>query len=315
MTLKILTYVEDLCMSLGRQQKNVLAAERYITAELRRNGVPYITSKFMVETPLCTATLSVDDKNIECRGTSFVGGVIDSKSAVLSSTIPSRFNLENPNINFNPYSDSISCVNFYFAPAIAIARKDVPKIVLGKNIKGKVSVKKVQTLVSHILVGNIKNPKNIIFAHYDSILTGALDNASGVAVSLFLAIQQKELLKDSLFVFDPCEELSFDKPTYWGYGFRVFEKKFSKLMKGAKKIIPLDCVGNGPVTIDSDPKILYLAFPIKNFEALKKKMITLYSSLPGLMRVYHSASDKPSILKEKYLLEAAIKLTTLLKNI
>lgn len=307
--------MEDLCMYMGRQQQNVLTAERYITAELKRNSVPYITSKFIAETPLCTASLSVDSKSIECKGTSFVGGKIDSKSVVLSSTIPSRFNLENSNINFNPYSDAVSCVNFYFAPAIAISRRDVAKVLLGNKISGSVVVKRLRTPVSHILVGNVKNPENIVFAHYDSILTGALDNASGVAVSLFLVIQQRELLENTLFVFDPCEELSFDKPTYWGYGFRVFEKKFPKLMTGAKKIIPIDCVGNGPVTIDVNPSVLYLAFPIKNFEALKNKMITLYSSLSGLMRVYHSSLDKPSTIKEKYLREAAIKLTSLLKNV
>ena len=312
MSQKILTYIEKLCACPERRGSVVPFIQKYITDELERASIPYQLHTFLSETPKAKAELVVDAISIPCLGTSFVSGTIDSKYAILSSTIPSRFNLENPNINFNPYADAISCSNFYFAPAVAVARADIAKVIAGESVVGTVMVEKIQTEVAHILVGNAVNPKNIVFAHYDSISVGAIDNASGVAVCLVTIIENPGLLVDTLFVFDPAEELSFDMPTYWGYGFREFEKKFFMQMQQAEKIIPIDCVGNGPVTTDTNPKILFLAFPIRQFEELKGKMVTLYSDIAALQKVYHSAADVPALLEEIYLQEAREKLIALL---
>ncbi|MBP6854974.1 MAG: hypothetical protein KBD26_01630 [Candidatus Pacebacteria bacterium] len=304
--------IKEIIKYKNRQGVELLEVQEYIQNILNINNIPFVLNEFKSVVPKCEATLIVDGLSVECRGCSYIGGKINSKSCILSSTTPSRFNLDNTNINFNPYSDAVSCSNFYFAPAIAVSRNDISKIINAKNIEGEVRVEKIETNVAHILVGNFKNPKNIIFAHFDSISIGAIDNASGVAVALSAIIQNPEILKESLFVFDPNEELSYDKPTYWGHGFRVFEEKYSNLFDEAEKIIPIDCVGNGPVVADSNPEIIYLAFPIKEFDKYKNKMITIYSDIDQLMTVYHSDADVLSNLDENKLKEAQDLLLSLL---
>lgn len=66
----------------------------------------------------------------------------------------------------------------------------------------------------NILVGNNINPKNIFFAHYDSVGIGATDNASGVGILMNIIINFPKSLRDNLFVFSGNEELSYDYPTY-----------------------------------------------------------------------------------------------------
>ena len=164
------------------------------------------------------------------------------------------------------------------------------------------------------MVGNTTNPKNIVFAHYDSINTGAIDNGSGVAVSLYVAINQPELLQETLFVFDPHEELSFTKPTYWGEGFRVFQRKFPELFANAEKLVPIDCVGYGKTMVDKNPNTHYLAFPITDIETFNSKITTLHAGFESLMSVYHSAADLPKLLSEEYLQESARALVKVLKS-
>lgn len=308
----ILNIVKEITKYKNRQGVELLEVQKYIQDVLSKNDIPFVLNEFKSIVPKCEATLTVDGLSIECRGCSYVGGKINSKSCILSSTTPSRFNLDNANINFNPYSEAISCSNFYFAPAIAVSKNDVSKIINTESLEGEVKVEKMETNVAHILVGNLQNPKNIIFAHFDSISTGAIDNASGVAVVLNAIIENPEIIKESLFVFDPNEELSYDRPTYWGHGFRVFEDKYSNLFDIAEKIIPIDCVGNGSPKLDSNPEIIYLAFPIRQFDKYKNKMITIYSNIDQLMTVYHSDADTISNLDEGKLKEAKDLLLDLL---
>ncbi len=308
----ITNIIKEITKYKNRQGVELLEVQKYIQNTLNINNIPFVLNEFKSIVPRCEATLKIDGLSVECKGCSYVGGKITSKSCILSSTTPSRFNLDNTNINFNPYSDAVSCSNFYFAPAIAISKKDIITVINAKNIDGEVKVERIETNVAHILVGNLQNPKNIIFAHFDSISTGAIDNASGVAVVLNTIIQNPEILEESLFVFDPNEELSYDKPTYWGHGFRVFEEKYSNLFDIAEKIIPIDCVGNGIAKVDSNPEIIYLAFPIKEFEKYKSKMLTIYSDIDQLMTVYHSDADVISNLDEDKLKEAQDLLLSLL---
>ena len=102
------------------------------------------------------------------------------------------------------------------------------------------------------MVGNLINPKNLVFTHYDSIYSGAVDNASGVAVTLKLILDKPKLLKTTLFVLSGNEELAYDFPVYWGRGYREFEKKYWPLMKHSQKILIIDGVGNSPTEFITD---------------------------------------------------------------
>ena len=288
-----------------RQGKNLILASRFIIDFISKNKITHKLQYMKAKTPLTLkAELFVDGKKIKCEGCSFVGGKINGKEAITSSQISSRYLIDVSNINFNPSGKAICRNNFYFAPAVAIDKKDVSTIFKAKRVLGEVKIKVVSTRVPHILAGNFKNPKNIVFAHYDSIGSGSIDNASGVAVSLATLVKYPEILKQTLFVFDGNEELSYDYPTYWGHGFRVFEKRNFRIMDECKKIVPLDSVGNGKTFVSRDPKLIRLAFPITNIERWNKKISTLCGDVEDLMTVYHSDADKPSKLKEEYLQDA-----------
>lgn len=310
--MKLKKILSDITALAPRQGTNILQTENYITNFLNTHNMPFKKDFFVATTPSSKASLLIDNKKIETKGCGFISGKITKKDILISSTTPSRFNLYNSNINFNPHTEAISRSNYYFAPALAIAKKDVPEILDAVKIKGTLEVTKIKTKVAHILVGNTQNPKTIIFAHYDAIDDGAMDNASGVTVLLGILMEDPSLLRENLFVFDPNEELSYDEPTYWGHGFRVFQKKYESLMKKSKRIIVVDCVGTGKTIVDTDKNSIYLAFPINTPEKYAKKIATLYSNLKTLQKVYHSTDDTPENLSEKYLYDAVATLKKLL---
>lgn len=295
-------FIKKLTALQTRQGETARRAGMLIQKELKRAGIPFLVEQFSVSVPVTKkAELVVDRRSIPCEGTSFTGGTISGKDALISSLIPSRYSISLPNINFNPRSRVISRSNFYFAPAVAIARADIPKVLAGKRVKGSVAVRASRERAEHIMVGNTKNPKKVFFAHYDSIGPGGIDNASGAACLLETLISKPESVRSCLYVFDGNEELSYDYPTYWGHGFRVFEKKYFALMDRARAIIVVDSVGNGPAHKMKDTNITYLAFPIANYKRWRNKISIIGGDIDGLLSVYHSPADDGSALSPRFL--------------
>jgi len=310
----ILDYVARIVEPEERQGSAVLATQEYICSVLERYKIPYILNSFSAEVPRTrTAFLEADGVMIPCKGCGLMSGEFEKQSPVISSPTPVDVIIEEPLIAFNPECEVISRGEYFFAPALAIARKDAERVKNASSVHGKVEVERKQYEFSHILVGNMENPRAVVFAHYDSLAKGAFDNASGSATVLHAIVNNPSLLSSTLFVFDPCEELSFEKPTYWGYGFRVFEEKYYPLLQGAEMIIPVDGVGNGPVHHDTNSEILHLAFPLKNSKALGPKISTLYADIGALPSIYHSPADTIENLKEEHLLEAEKKLVELIR--
>lgn len=304
-------FISQLLKFSPRQGKNERKTASFIISILKKYQINYSLQKFNAKIPLIQkAVLSVDGKKVKCKGCSFVSGKITNKDALVSSLIPSRFLLTYPNINFNPKCQSVSLDNFYFAPALAINKKDLPKILKAKKIKGEVKVKPYKYKSSNILVGNIKSPQMIIFAHYDSIEKGAIDNASGAAILMETIFSYPKALRKTLYVFIGNEELSYIQPTYWGYGFRVFEKKYKKLLDKAERILIIECVGNNKAIITQDKFLMNIIFPLKNLKKWENKIFILHGDIDKLMEVYHSNLDDLKQLKKKYLDDAA----KLLKN-
>jgi len=302
----LLGFIEGLLHFSPRQGRNETLAANYIVETLRSAGVNYTVQEFMTYLPeKARASLTVDGCNIACQPCSFVGGVIEGKDHLVSSLIGSKYLLELPNINFNPWCDSISQSNYYFAPAVAVAADDVRHIMTGKQIRAEVVVEKAKHISKNILVGNNHDPEHVLFAHYDSIQSGAIDNASGVAVLIGLILSEPGLLKNNLFVLTGNEELSYDKPTYWGHGYRAFETDNFRLLTKAKKIMVVDSVGNTPSHFDQNQSLLYLGFPIVHANEWAKKIWLLYGDINHLMTVYHSNDDLPVNIKERYLKEAS----------
>lgn len=303
-TLKILTGLLKLSPRTGKREEICLA---WLAQELTKTGLVFKIEKFHNQIPRFSKTvLMADKKSIPCKGACFQSGVIMGKANIISSWVECH----QPNINFNPWSDQISQANLYRQPAVAISRQDLPKLLTAQNIRATVQVKPEKFISGNILIGNTRNPNNIIFCHFDSIETGAVDNASGTAVTMSTFIKKPELLKSNLFVLAGSEELSYDKePAYWGKGYREFEKKHAKLLKTAQRIWVVDSLGNGPTKITKQGDLVHLAFPLKNLKAVKSKVHILHGDMDRLMAVYHSPKDDLEQIRAKYLDQAVESLT------
>lgn len=309
-------FIKKLLACSPRQLEGETRAGDVIAKTLRSFTIPFVVQNFKVFVPKVEkAELIADGKKIDCMATSFTSGKIKGKEKIISSMY--NFDSDEPdaaNINFNPYCMGISCVTHYFTPALTIKPEDITKIVEAKNVLGVVKIKKTLHQSRNFLVGNLKNPKNIFFTHYDSINLGAQDNASGVSALMAAIAEKPEILKTNLMVFAGAEELSYDKPTYWAHGYRVFEKKYFFQMKQSKKIICVDGVGTGKLEISKDPNILHQAFPIKNMRKFQNKIFGVFDAIDTLLPVYHSDLDSLNTINIKYLSEATKKIISLSHN-
>jgi len=282
-----------------RKGKNERKAVKIIKDEL--SGIEIYEQKFRNTLPIGEARLEVDGKEIKCEATSFISGKIDEKILIPSIYISARF-FNHPNINFNPYCKLISLATFYFAPSLAIEKKNVKKIIDAEVINGKVMIKKEKYASENIIVGNLKNPKIAIFTHYDSVKKGAVDNSSGVSLLVHMIKERSDLLKKSVFIFSGSEELSFNNPIYWGKGYRIFEEEYKTLLENCKRIYVVDSLGFDEPIITKD--FLVSALPLKNMEKWKPKIFLLISEIKKLWNFYHSDLDKLSVIKKDYLEKA-----------
>lgn len=309
--------IEDLVKLGARQGKNADKACEYLLSLFERNTIAYSIETYLVDIPVWgVSTLKADGRMIANIPTGLTSGVIRGVSALTSSLISSRIFLDIPHINFNPKSKIVSRANFSFAPSCAVSRDSLPELYSAQKVEGRIRVQKKQQTMRQILIGNRKNPKNIIFSHFDSVGTGAVDNASGTALMTEFIVRNKDLLEENLFVFDGNEEISFDYPTYWGKGYRNFEKRYSKQTLSAQKLIVVDCIGYEKTQVlqgESASHIISLAFPIKNVKKLSSKIKLITSDYDKLMEVYHSDLDNGGNIKEKYLKEASRILQKMLR--
>jgi hypothetical protein len=297
--------VSGICSFGMRQGKSALQASAYIQKRLKKEGVPFRVETYTVALPVFKqTTLVADGKRIPCLPTSFTSGEIANAYALISSLISSKQFFDVSHINFNPACNIISRPNFSSAPSLAIARDDVPRVSKAKKVQGKIVVSRVDQKTEQVLVGNELNPKTIVFSHFDSISIGAVDNASGTALCLELLLEKPELLKETLFVFDGNEELSYDRPQYWGKGYRNFQQTFPKVMQQAKRLVIVDCIGYAPTEAICGGPIISLAFPIANIDTYIDRITLLTSSYEKLMPMYHSDLDKVGNIKSRFITEA-----------
>ena len=301
-----LEFIKQMIKFSPRQGENEQKAAEFIVSVLKKYKIPLALQNFKTSIPLIKKSwLTADGQTLNCAGASFISGRIEGKENIVSSLVISDECARLPNINFSPKSEFVSRPSFYYAPAIAVDRRGLKKILQADKISGDVKVKPFAFDSSNILAGNAADPKIIIFAHYDSIETGATDNASGTAVMMDTIIKYPETLKFVLYVFAGNEELSYDKPTYWGRGYRAFEKKNRKIMERCKNIIVVDSLGNGKTRVDQNPELMHLAFPIINMNEWKNKITLICGDMEKLMKVYHSQKDDLRQISAKCLEESS----------
>ena len=309
---KIIDIAKNIFEIKKRSSNSEKSTARYIKKELIEKNIPFTTEKFINHEPLAEiCRLEADGNKLNCKNSGFSSGRIENKDILISAFSENEGNAAN--INFNPYSDAISRVSFYSGCAISVSRKDLLKILKAKRIKGITKVKKKKFVRENILLGNIKDPLKIVFAHYDSIEEGAVDNISGLVTLLHLVGENKKILNDNLFVFSGSEELSYDDPVYWGKGYRCFEKKHRKLLLKAERVFIIDSVGNGRSVVIKDKKLIFQAFPVVSLGKIIDKTAVISGDIEELMKYYHSSADDLFRLKEKHLVQAERILIDLLK--
>ncbi len=292
-----------------RKGRNEEKTFKLISRLLEKNSIGFEVQKFRNAIPKYKVK---SDLKIKFIPNCFASGKIEKINIV--SNIEYREDYIFPNINFNPYCNDISLATFYYVPSIVISKKDLLK--LPEEIKVEIKVKKEKFISKNILIGNLKNPKNIIFTHYDTLLNGAIDNSSGTAILIYYILKNGNALKENLFAICGSEELSFEKP-YWCKGYREFEKEYFDIMKNSKKLIFVDSIGHKKPKIVKEKEMLKEAANLKNFESLYKKIyvLTSISSLNDkeFLSIYHSNLDTIKNIKEEFLIEAIKILNSLLQ--
>lgn len=271
-----------------------------IKRELTVQNIPFVEQSFSVEVPICTkAELLIDGEAIPCLGSSIVSGNIPNGDYLISHF---GYTGEDTayNIAYSPMTDNISVIDHFRVPSVTISRDDVVKVVMAKTVKGSVVVEKHPTQTANILVGNINNPTNIVFAHFDSIIgQGAVDNAGSVAVMFDTIIKNQKFLSTNLFIFSGNEEMCYDEYKLSGYGFRVFENHYSNLLESAKKIVVLDGVGMGSANWSQSG--LDWVLQLKMLDQIRVKVAWLQNDQTPILKVFHTHEDKLENIKPEYL--------------
>jgi hypothetical protein len=292
--------IKDLLKLSPRSAENEIKVVNFLINLLKSRNIDHEIQYFNNYYPkekVCE--LDVDGVSVKSRSCCFESGVIRRKKIVNSIDFDCRKNRNL--ISYNPKCEEISLSTYYKKASIAINKSDIKKIKNLRSLKGEVIISKKKFKSANIIVGNKVNPRNILFCHFDSVLKGAVDNASGVGVLIDLICNYKNLLKNNLFVFSGSEEISYDWPNYWGYGYRIFENRYLKILYQVRKIIIVDSVGNGRCQNSQDYNLQKLAFPINNLKKIRKKVFIIHGNMNKLMQVYHSELDDISCINEKYL--------------
>lgn len=301
---KMMQRVHEITAFSPRQLENEQKTAQYIMDFLHAENIAFITEEYDVAIPVTReVALTVDGESVACEGSSIRSGSIVGKNHIFSALsydiVP-----KNASINFNPHCASISLPVMYATPSIAVSHDSLRRVLAGKHVQGNVQVEHVMHRSVNILVGNMDRPEKICFTHYDSIKTGAIDNASGVSVIMEILQMQKQSFDDTLYVIAANEELSCDENIYWGNGYRDFEKKHGDIMLHAKRIVVIDGVGNGVAQNISDPELLILGFPIVRIDELRHKISFITGDFDHLMTVYHSDDDDGRGMTETYMKHA-----------
>lgn len=196
-----------------------------------------------------------------------------------------------------------------------MSRRDLPRLV-GRELKVVIDVDRETYTDNIIVAGNTINPEMVIVTHYDSVLNGAVDNASGVAVILALMkLFWPKLHGKALFILTGAEELSYERP-YWGKGYRDALELYPHAFHAAKRVIVVDSVGFREAGLVRERELIWLAFPV-NDDSILNKTLLITSAVniddKKYFSFYHSREDTIDKLACNYMKDALNKLIKITK--
>jgi len=304
----LIHFLTDLGERQGQKEKD---AGDFLTTMLVRNHLPFVCEPFETVYPTFPSwILEVDHQSISSQPTCFVGGQSDARPRILSSLDSFDGDIGVPIINHNPDCPHvISRPHCYPSLALAVCTDDLPSIISGTLFHLAADVRKTIHQSRNILVGNLENPRRILFAHYDSLGPGAVDNASGVVILLHALLTTPEISQKDLCIFVGNEEISFDTPCHWGHGYRMFESGHRDQLCTAKQLVVIDCVGHERAEFLHDLDLLRMGLPLQDIEQYLGKTMALTASFAKLMAFYHSPMDTIDQIYPEYLLEALAYVT------
>ncbi|MFB6115233.1 MAG: hypothetical protein ABEK04_02990 [Candidatus Nanohalobium sp.] len=279
---QVIEKAEKLCELSPRMWENEAKAAEKIREFLEEKGLEYQRQKYSVVYPTFPEYwLEADGERIDCLPSGLKSGRIEEKRVIDNWNASSY---DQPNINFNPYSEGLSKPTFYDAPALTVSREDLQKIFEAEKIEGKLVVERKQFTSENIIVGNVEDPEYIFLTHYDSWWGGFLDNA--FAVSALIELADRIDLEKACIVFTGSEEFS-DEGDYWCYGYREFEKEYHEVMEEAELTV-VDTLGLGePIVTERFMEDAFLL----NDEKLMEKAQLLTTHPENWRSIYHSPLD------------------------
>lgn len=286
---EILDISEKLDEFTPRLRENEQKAAEFIQNKLNEKNANVFVQEYDVVYPIFEECwLKADGEEVECLPSGFKSGKI-GKSIVDSLNVDERI-FNKPNINFNPKCSGISVLSWYDSPAVAVSRKDIPKILEAKEVEGRLKVEWQNFKSQNLLVGNVEDPEIVILTHYDSFWGGHIDN--GLSVAILLEMVDSFDLSNCLIVFAGSEEISNQDP-YWCRGYRQFESEFYSILESCSEIAVVDGVGRGKTQSKGEEWILEKALVLNNAELFWDKTSLLMGNFEEILEVNHSPIDIP----------------------
>lgn len=290
-TMRIL---QDIVVMDENYIRKTLNRESYIEAYLQDNRIDYHVFEFYVPAPdFVKYYLYVDGEQIRVLPDGLRSGKVEISERVkvnLKDSVDLYYEYSYPNINFNSLCDGVSIPNFYNAPALAVSRRDVPKLLNTKDVDAYLDVRVKDVKSKAFLLGNVEDPKRVGVVHYDALWTGAIDNSLSLA-SVFAMAKHGQLdLKDNMVLLVGFTEVTFYWPEYWDDSFRRVIEEFDFIPQkeniiidsfGYRNTVLLDLRGRKPTTYAE--RVFYEAYKIFGERIAG---VTIYQE--DLFPIYHS---------------------------
>jgi len=283
-----LAYLKELSKLDTNYIRKTLNRASFLENFFESNKIPFEEYNFYTPVPdWVEYYLIADGEQINALPNGLKSGEIE-KNLKDSSDLENEYNYANINFNSRLKSDvDISTPVFYNAPALAIAKRDVAKVLNAKEVEGYLEVKIRNVRNKNFIVGDLEKAKLYVIIHYDALWVGAIDNTSSLSAFLSL-LKNKALDLDKIAIFFiGFTEVTNYWPEYWDYSFQRVYQKYEDYFNNVDKILIVDCIGYRNTQLLRDEEYIEA---YKTFGG-KDKLLIYGTPLEDLYEIYHATND------------------------